>query len=242
MSEIRKQDKKVTLYLGEDRDNRTKVGYELTNTMIIGTSGAGKSTLLNGIITDTIQNYSHNSVGLFLIDPKGYEFNNYNETGRTLRHMEGYAASEEDIIDLLKDIHKLVLTRILSKKHNKKYIIIIDEFQVITDYMPECSSILKKIVTLSKQSEVYVLMASQSVTESSNLSISDFPLRCALRMNSSQADLVNKYIECIAPVNEEQRAGIVYVRDHTKEFDIKRLHFKFRPDTYIRKTLKLYGK
>ena len=107
---------------------------------------------------------------------------------------------------------------------------------------PECSNILKKIINLSEQSEVYVLMASQSVTESSNLSISDFPLRCALRMSSSQVDLANKYMECIAPVNEKQKAGIVYVRDYTKEFDVRRLHFKFRPDTYIRKILKLYGK
>lgn len=242
MSEIKKQDKKVTLYLGEDQGNRTKVGYELNNTMIIGTSGAGKSTMLNGIITDTIQNYSHNNVGMFLIDPKGCEFYNYTKIGRVPKHVEGYASIEEDIIKLLKDIHEFALGRLFLEDHSKQYIIFIDEFQIITEGMPECCDILKKIINISEHSDVYVVMASQSVTESINLDISNFPLRCALRMNSSQADLANKYMECIAPVNEKQRTGIVYVRDYTKRFNIKRLHFKFRPDTYIRKILKLYGK
>lgn len=242
MSEIKKQDKKVTLYLGEDRDNRTKVGYELNNTMIIGTSGAGKSTMLNGIITDTIQNYSHNNVGLFLIDPKGCEFYNYTKIGRVPKHVEGYASIEEDIIKLLKDIHEFALGRLFLDNYDKQYIIFIDEFQFITEGMPECCDILKKIINISEQSEVYVVMASQSVTESSTIRISDFPIRCALRMNSSQMDLANRYMECVAPVNEEQKAGIVYVRDYNKVFDIKRLHVKFRPDTYIRKILKLYGK
>ena len=85
-------------------------------------------------------------------------------------------------------------------------------------------------------------MASQSLKSAKQIDLLEFPIRCCLRLNKSAQDLALEIMECSSPALEEQNTEIVYVRDYTKEFDIKRLHFKFRPETHIRKALKLYGK
>lgn len=216
--------------------------------MIIGTSGAGKSTLMNSIITEVIQNYSHNNVGMIFIDTKGVEFNIYNELGRTPKHVEDYAGNDEEWIEetLLK-ISLLVTNR---KNHNiggKPYIVFVDEFQIILETMPRCAVQLKWLIDNSYKYGVYIVMSSQSdgkgnYGRGSYINLEKFPIRCVLRMHKDTTETMIRYMGCTAPIEEEQKAGIVYVRDYTKEFDIKKLHFKFRSDTYIRKVLKVYGK
>lgn len=243
MSEIKKQDKRVTLYIGEDNDSRTKVGYGLNNTIIVGTSGSGKSTLMNAMIIDLIQTYSPNTLGMYLIDPKGYELDIFNEKGRIPKHISGYASkTSKEIMSMLEAIRDLALERRSEMTHSKKYIVFLDEFQYIIDTMPECWEVVQDIIILSPRSEIYVVMASQSLKSAKQIDLLEFPIRCCLRLNKSAQDLALEIMECSSPALEEQNTEIVYVRDYTKEFDIKRLHFKFRPETHIRKALKLYGK
>ena len=118
--------------------------------LVSGCCGSGKSVFLHGVILSLIKSYTHNEIGLVLLDTKRQgEFAVY----KGIPHLLGY-----DINLAVKELEAR-----LSATHScgtqKKIIVVIDEFAAI--HNPQEQKTLEKLLKTGANYGIHVVMATQ---------------------------------------------------------------------------------
>ena len=163
--------------------------------LIAGATGSGKSTLLHTIIMSAITRYSPNQLHLYLMDFKsGTEFKVYDE--RHLPHVRLLA------LDAMQEFGESILENLVAEMQQRsqkfkqagvskladyleqegtpmpRILVIMDEFQVLFNdranrkVANHCAELTKKIVTEGRSYGVHLIMATQSMRDLINLSLS----------------------------------------------------------------------
>ena len=118
--------------------------------LVSGCCGSGKSVFLHGVILSLIKSYTHNEIGLVLLDTKRQgEFAVYKE----IPHLLGY-----DINLAVKELEaRLSATHLYDNQ--KKIIVVIDEFAAI--HNPQEKKILENLLKTGANYAIHVVMATQ---------------------------------------------------------------------------------
>lgn len=163
--------------------------------LIAGATGSGKSTLLHTIIMSAITRYSPDQLHLYLMDFKsGTEFKVYDE--RHLPHVRLLA------LDAMQEFGESILENLVAEMQQRsekfkqtgvskladyieragtsmpRILVIMDEFQVLfndrtnREVANHCAELTKKIVTEGRSYGVHLIMATQSMRDLINLSLS----------------------------------------------------------------------
>lgn len=138
------------------------------NTLIAGPVGSGKSVLLNSVIM-----YIHTieGAGMYLIDPKGTELSQYEDSDHTVFYSDDASSAYEAISMAEAEMErrfKDMKARRLRHTDLPPRFIIIDELaqfnkRVDPDYDP-CNPKLAKIATKGRASGVYIIACTQRLT------------------------------------------------------------------------------
>jgi len=179
------------------KDNGETVEFNLdvdkhAHAFVIGKTGSGKSRFLHDIIISMISKYSPEDIELYLIDFKGIEFNPY----RNIKHSRVVLvnrADEQITFEIINEINeKLDERRKLfgatdevklseynnnnKENHLPQILLIVDECQVLFEDRPDnprlqdkMLKVIKRIATEGRASGVHLLMATQSLTNASQL-------------------------------------------------------------------------
>jgi len=177
--------------LGQDvTSNRVWMDLSKNPHMLIsGTTGSGKSTLLHNIIANL---YNYNDAILFLVDPKGIEFVDYdNALLKNLRVDYTY----KDAIKTLDMLHSIMEHRfnMLKNKFNADKIpyivLIIDEFAdlILQDINNEFHNKLCKLAQKCRAAKINIILATQrpSANIINGAIKANFPARIACKVSSN---------------------------------------------------------
>lgn len=179
--------------------------------LIAGATGTGKSVILNGMIY-TMLFQSHKDLNFVLIDPKMVELHKYSN----LPHCVGYADNIQDIRNILKSCHDVMMSRYAAMKKSglntwtgSPLYIIIDEYaDLVLQDKKTIEPLIQSIAQLGRASKVYVILATQYINGIINTRIRcNFVNRVCLRtatkkdsiavIEKSGTELLPKYGQCI---------------------------------------------
>jgi S-DNA-T family DNA segregation ATPase FtsK/SpoIIIE len=182
-------DGEINCLLGQAVDGR-KIWMDLSQNphmLVSGTTGSGKSTLLHNIIANL---FNYNNVDLFLVDPKGIEFVEYEKTFPDIDVQYTY----DDALSMLKAMLEVMENRYNRLRsgtsiHNmKNIVIIIDEFAdlIMQDKNDEFYTVLCKLAQKCRAAKIHIILATQrpSVNIINGTIKANFPARIACRVAS----------------------------------------------------------
>lgn len=209
-----------------------------------GGTGAGKSTFVSQLILDLTKKYSEDELHLYLLDPKGVEFNMYRDKAGsfTFPHIQK-CVSTDNVFDIMTAFE---LFRIEAESRYetfkslgcKNYVQYREQLQEGDDYFPRVVIIMDEFQKMFKHSTVaeqfsravlqflklgrtvgmHLVFASQSPTGLSEDYLNSFTLRVALRC----CEEVSLEMLGTTKASEiEQVVGIAYVQSLRPEATVK---------------------
>ncbi|GIV78343.1 MAG: hypothetical protein KatS3mg050_2737 [Litorilinea sp.] len=190
--------------------------------LIVGRTGSGKSTLLHTLITSAAQLYPPDELELYLVDFKqGVEFKIYATEGMALPHARVVAIESEREFGLSvlqglevehqrrSDFFKAATARLGTRVENiteyrratgdklPRILLIVDEFQVFfmedDPIASEAARILDFLVRQGRSSGIHILLSTQSLSGSYNLSrstVDQMAVRIALQCSEADSRLI----------------------------------------------------
>ena len=209
----------ITFSIGMYGINRMEITigdeiYQRHNAIITGAVGQGKSNLISMIIHSLCHRYPPTELQLYLLDFKeGVTFKAFSNIGQAeyLPHAKALGLESDpefglavlnylfsvykDRMKILKE-YNLKSIRELRMMHNEiiipRILVIIDEFQLMFDDLQNSQKIadlLEKSVRLFRAAGIHFILASQTLSDSSNLALSQkkaslfsqVPIRIALK-------------------------------------------------------------
>jgi len=155
--------------------------------IVAGTTGSGKSTLIHNIIANL---FNYNDVDLFLVDPKGIEFTEYDGVFPNVEVVYSYT----ETLNMLKaaiDVMEFRYSRLRAGKSLdsiKSMVIIIDEFAdlIMQDSNEELFHVLAKLAQKCRAAKIHIILATQrpSVNIINGTIKANFPARISCRVAS----------------------------------------------------------
>jgi S-DNA-T family DNA segregation ATPase FtsK/SpoIIIE len=167
----------------------------MPNLLVAGTTGSGKSMLLHSIILSAISNGSD----LYLIDPKGVEFDIY----RQFNCVKSFASSIEDSRSLLQELYfimeqtfstlqksgsrNVVDHNLISRNKIKPIVVVIDEWADLVMQDRKIQNELCLLAQKGRAAGISIILATQrpSATIISGPIKANFPARIAMRVASA---------------------------------------------------------
>ncbi len=204
---------KMEITIGDERNQRH-------NAIITGAVGQGKSNLISMIIHSLCHNYSPKELQLFLLDFKeGVTFKAFSNIGQDeyLPHAKALGLESDSSFGLavLKYLFKEYQLRMMMLKDNNvksirelrlknrniiipRVLVIIDEFQLMFDDFhtgQKIADMLEKSVRLFRAAGIHFILASQTLSDSSNMALtqkkeslfSQVPIRIALKNSLTES-------------------------------------------------------
>jgi len=191
------RDESICVFLGTDESNSDVVCSiaKSQNLIIAGASGTGRTNLLNTIILSSIFSKAPNSLRFVIIDPKGIDHVKYNSLPHLLlpvvtnvnrvKIVLSWVTAE---IERRKDIIKINrCTNITSYNAGRdqnsdgylpEIMMIIDDFNIIEDALPDCIATINCISEYSKPVGVHVILSTNNIANKT-LNLSCFCCRAA---------------------------------------------------------------
>lgn len=199
------------------------IGDELNqrhNAIITGAVGQGKSNLISMIIHSLCQRYSPNELQMYLLDFKeGVTFKAFSNIGQEefLPHAKALGLESDPSFGLavLTYLYKEYQRRMRTLKDNNmrsirefrlknrhinmpRILVIIDEFQLMFDDLQtgqKIADLLEKSVRLFRAAGIHFILASQTLSDTSNVALSQkkdslfsqVPIRIALKNSISES-------------------------------------------------------
>jgi len=155
--------------------------------IISGTTGSGKSTLLHNIIANL---FNYNDVELFLVDPKSFEFTEYEKHFSDVEVLYSYDEALAMLHAML-NVMELRYSRMRAgapAASMKSIVIIIDEFAdlIMQDKNDEFYIALCKLAQKCRAAKIHIILATQrpSVNIINGTIKANFPARIACRVAS----------------------------------------------------------
>lgn len=167
----------------------------MPNLLVAGTTGSGKSMLLHSIILSAVSNGSD----LYLIDPKGVEFDIY----RQFNCVKSFASSIEEARSLLQELyfimeqtfstlHKsgsrnVVDHNLISRNKIRPIVVVIDEWADLVIQDKKIQNELCLIAQKGRAAGISIILATQRPSASiiSGPIKANFPARIAMRVASA---------------------------------------------------------
>ena len=194
----------------------------VVHALVVGRTGSGKSTLLHTLITSAAQLYSPEELELYLVDFKqGVEFKIYATEETALPHarvvaieserefglsvLQGLEAEHQRRSELFKATTARLGTRVENIAEYRRatgeklprILLIVDEFQVFfmedDPIAGEAARILDFLVRQGRSSGIHILLSTQSLSGSYNLSrstIDQMAVRIALQCSEADSRLI----------------------------------------------------
>jgi len=202
-------DNELAAPLGEDGYGQiVDLNFSSSNSphlLIGGTTGSGKSEALNTILDGLIRYYGPDEVRLLLVDPKGTELSQYEESS----HLEGaigwddsdaLALLENAVAEMQRRYEKLKEQKTRSlPEYNAKvdadhripwWVVVLDEYADLTsekEMKKQIEAYLKRLAQKARAAGIHVIIATQKPSAeviSTNLR-SNLPAQLALRVKSA---------------------------------------------------------
>jgi len=183
-------DGEVICLLGQDIFGK-RVWMDLAKNphmIIAGTTGSGKTTLVHNIIANIL---NYNKTFLFLIDPKGLEFVEYDKTN--LKNVKvGYSYREAlDVLNTLLSVMEFrydIMKKGTPTAHIPNVVLIIDEFAdlIMQDVDNQFYNKLCRLAQKCRAAKISIILATQRPTvDIINGTIkANFPVRIACKVSS----------------------------------------------------------
>lgn len=153
---------------------------KMPHLLIAGATGSGKSVLIHEIIVSLIARYAPNELKLLLIDPKGVEFNVYNDVphvvnGKSIMNdneiISAFEALIEEMDNRYDSFEKYSVVNIdeynkYAQKNNielmRKIVVVIDEFaDLIEEYKKEFEQLVLNLSSKCRAAGIYLIFATQ---------------------------------------------------------------------------------
>lgn len=164
--------------------------------LIAGTPGSGKSVLLNGLIYNTLAEYSP-AAKMFFIDPKRVELSRY----AALPHCAGIAKDPRAACDLLAQVSDIMETRYKEmeragqvKSPAPPVFVFIDEIAdiMLSDYQKPFTKLLQHILQLGRAARISVIYCTQ------------IPARRVLPPQIHAVTVEKIALRCVSPIESRQ--------------------------------------
>lgn len=205
------------------------------HTLIAGCTGSGKSVLLNGVVMNIL---TIDGAGLYLIDPKGTELMQYEDSVHTC----AYACSNKEILEV---IHSATCemdrrfadmrARRLRKTDKPPRFVIIDELAQFSrstnPELAEANRDLNRLLTLGRASNIFMIACTQRPTNDVISPLIKVNCDCKIALRTSDAQESRNIIQ-IPDACKLPKVGYCLIR-HPDFMDVQRAPVRLYDDKTI---------
>ncbi len=184
------------LIIGVDTQNRPIIKNitDLTHLLVAGTVGSGKSVILHNFITSLLDAKIIDTPKLYLIDPKGNEFNIYKNHTSVTDNIYKIKILFNNLIEEMNARNKKLAE--LNKQKNtgefEKIVVVIDELADIVMQDEETKPLLIRLLQKSRSAGIHFIIATQSPRAKllDGLMLANLPSRLALTCASVRESML----------------------------------------------------
>lgn len=213
------------------------------HTLIAGCTGSGKSVLLNGVILNIL---TIDGAGLYLIDPKGTELMQYEDSVHTV----AYGCSNEEILRVIHSATEEMDRRFadmrarrLRKTDKPPRFVIIDELAQFSrstnPELAEANRDLNRLLTLGRASGIFTIACTQRPTNDVISPLIKVNCDCKIALRTSTPQESRNIIQ-VADAYELPWHGYCLIR-HPSFRDVKQAPVELYSDETIDEAVRFCG-